>query len=288
MLVSRPVWRRRLRRSTRSRNAVVVFPFVPVTAATGSSALGSPKKGTAACGIAARTSGTTSCGRSTASGRSTTSATAPPSAAADAYECPSACAPADAEEERSRADGAGVVGEVADLHRRPGDLLRVDDLTRPERRDEALEGSSRIESSRRCDAPGRRRPATRRDGGRGAREPRRRESRSARGGRGWRCSRGRSRSGSSRSPAASERRINSSRSALPTPRPRAVSATYTELSATPAYTQRPDTGESAAQPITSPASTATSRKSAMCAASQASHDGTSVSKVAFPVAMPSA
>ena len=47
-----------------SRNAVVVFPFVPVTAATSSVSDGRPKNSAAAGPIAARTLGTTSCGTS--------------------------------------------------------------------------------------------------------------------------------------------------------------------------------------------------------------------------------
>ena len=45
-----------------SRYVVVVLPAVPVTAATSSSRLGSPKNATAAGAIAWRASGTTSCG----------------------------------------------------------------------------------------------------------------------------------------------------------------------------------------------------------------------------------
>ena len=44
------------------RNAVVVFPLVPVTPATSSSRVGSPKKTSAAVAIAARADGTTSWG----------------------------------------------------------------------------------------------------------------------------------------------------------------------------------------------------------------------------------
>ena len=41
---------------------MVVLPFVPVTPATTSSSLGRPKNSSAAAAIAARASGTTSCG----------------------------------------------------------------------------------------------------------------------------------------------------------------------------------------------------------------------------------
>ena len=60
---------------------MVVFPFVPVTAATSSSRVGSPKNTFAAGAIAARASETTSCGTGSGSGRSTTSAAAPRSTA---------------------------------------------------------------------------------------------------------------------------------------------------------------------------------------------------------------
>ena len=76
-----------------SRNAVVVFPFVPVTAATRSSRDGLPKKRDAATGIAARTSGTKSCGSGRSSGWSTTKAAAPSAAAVAAKACPSAFRP---------------------------------------------------------------------------------------------------------------------------------------------------------------------------------------------------
>jgi len=76
-----------------TRNAVVVFPFVPVAAMTSSSCDGASKKSVAADGIARRTLGTTSCGTATSTGRSTTSATAPASTAARAKACPSAFAP---------------------------------------------------------------------------------------------------------------------------------------------------------------------------------------------------
>ena len=51
----------------------MVFPFVPVTPASSSSFVGSPKKTSAATAIDSRVDGTTSCGTSTSSSRSTTS-----------------------------------------------------------------------------------------------------------------------------------------------------------------------------------------------------------------------
>ena len=74
-------------------NAVVVFPFVPVTATTSSSPEGAPKKTDAASGIARRTLGTTNCVTRASSGRSTTSATAPRSTASAARSWPSTFAP---------------------------------------------------------------------------------------------------------------------------------------------------------------------------------------------------
>ena len=69
------------------------MPFVPVTPATSSSFVGSPKKVSAATAIAARASATTSCGTGRPTSRSTTSAAAPRSTASPAKSCPSACAP---------------------------------------------------------------------------------------------------------------------------------------------------------------------------------------------------
>ena len=87
---------------------------------------------------------------------------------------------------------------------------------------------------------------------------------------------------------SSDARHMASSSARPTPRPRAADATYTLSSATPAYTARRETGESAHQPITAPeASRATSLGAGRCAASKSSQPGTSVWNVAWPVAMPS-
>ena len=89
MLVSNPGRRPASRRIACSRNAVVVLPVVPVTAATSSSRLGSPKNSTAAGAIARRESATTTCGAGRSSARSTTSATAPRFNASSARSCPS-------------------------------------------------------------------------------------------------------------------------------------------------------------------------------------------------------
>ena len=56
---------------------MVVLPFVPVTPATSSSRVGSPKNTSAAVAIAAREDGTTSWGTSGSTARSTTRTTAP-------------------------------------------------------------------------------------------------------------------------------------------------------------------------------------------------------------------
>ncbi len=77
----------------RSRNAVVVFPFVPVTPASSSSFVGSPKKMSAATAIDSRVDGTRSCGTSTSSRRSTTTAAAPRSIASHARSWPSTRSP---------------------------------------------------------------------------------------------------------------------------------------------------------------------------------------------------
>ena len=93
MFVRRPGPRPAALRIAWMRYAVVVFPAVPVTAATSSSRLGSPKNATAARAIARRVSATTSCGSGRSSSRSTTSAAAPCAAASGASRCPSACRP---------------------------------------------------------------------------------------------------------------------------------------------------------------------------------------------------
>ena len=69
--------------------AVVVFPFVPVTAAISSSSAGRPKNTGAASAIASLESATTTCGTRDATGCSTTSAAAPASIARPASSCPS-------------------------------------------------------------------------------------------------------------------------------------------------------------------------------------------------------
>ena len=87
----------------RSRNAVVVFPFVPVTPASSSSFVGSPKKTSAATAIDSRDDGTRSCGTSTSSGRSTTSADRAALDRLPGEVVPVDSLAADAEEERARA-----------------------------------------------------------------------------------------------------------------------------------------------------------------------------------------
>ena len=90
---SSPVWMPAASRISRTRNAVVVLPLVPVMPTTRSSAVGSSWKRAAAGPIAARTSGTTISGTPRPSGRSTTSATAPRSTASGAKSWPSAVKP---------------------------------------------------------------------------------------------------------------------------------------------------------------------------------------------------
>ena len=72
---------------------MVVFPFVPVTPTTLSSAVGSPWKVAASGAIAARASATLTSGTPSSSGRSTTSAEAPASTAAGANSWPSLLRP---------------------------------------------------------------------------------------------------------------------------------------------------------------------------------------------------
>ena len=84
---------RRPSRIACSRNAVVVLPFVPVTPATSSSRVGSPKKTSAAVAIAARATARRAAeppARRRARRRATT---APRSTASPAKSCPSACSP---------------------------------------------------------------------------------------------------------------------------------------------------------------------------------------------------
>ena len=80
-------------RISRTRKAVVVLPFVPVTPTTRSSAVGSPENRAASGAIAARASATTTCGTASSSSRSTTSAAAPASTASAANSCPSTFSP---------------------------------------------------------------------------------------------------------------------------------------------------------------------------------------------------
>ncbi len=88
-------------------------------------------------------------------------------------------------------------------------------------------------------------------------------------------------------PARSDASTSAESSRPPTPCPRAPSPTYTLTSPTPPYTQRDVTGLRAAHPRRRSRCRATSRQSARWVSSQCSHSGTSVSKVARPVASPS-
>lgn len=89
-------------------------------------------------------------------------------------------------------------------------------------------------------------------------------------------------------PASSDPLTRASSSAPPTPRPCAAGSTYTDTSATPPYTHRPDTALSAAQPTTRPPLSATSRGSGRWSSSHASQPGTPVSNVATPLSIPAA
>ncbi len=90
---SRPVWTPAASSTPRSRNALVVLPFVPVIPATRSSWVGSPLKRAAIGAIAARESATTTSGTPRPSGRSTTRAAAPASTTWAAKSCPSLFSP---------------------------------------------------------------------------------------------------------------------------------------------------------------------------------------------------
>ncbi len=79
--------------TSRSRNAVVVLPLVPVIPASRSSAVGSPQNRAAIGAIAARASATLTWGTGSSSSRSTTRAAAPASTAAGANSWPSRVAP---------------------------------------------------------------------------------------------------------------------------------------------------------------------------------------------------
>ncbi len=86
---SSPVGRPPSSSSARTRNAVVVFPLVPVIPTVWSEAVGSPKKRAATGAIAARAEDTRTSGTPRPNVRSTTSATAPRSIAAGAKSWPS-------------------------------------------------------------------------------------------------------------------------------------------------------------------------------------------------------
>ncbi len=90
---SSPDWMPAASRISRTRNAVVVLPLVPVTPSTRSSAVGSLQNRAASGAIAARASATTTWGTWTSSSRSTTSAAAPAAAAAGPNSCPSTFSP---------------------------------------------------------------------------------------------------------------------------------------------------------------------------------------------------
>ena len=115
----------RRRGSTRSRNAVVVFPFVPVTPASSSSFVGSPKKTSAATAIDSRVDGTSELRHVDVEhaldhdgGRATLDRLPREVVPVDALA-------ANAEEERTRRDAPGVVREIADRDRpAPGHLAR--------------------------------------------------------------------------------------------------------------------------------------------------------------------
>ena len=90
---SRPVWIPAATSSSRTMKHVVVFPFVPVTPAMRSVAVGSPWKRAAAGAMAARTSATTTSGTPSPSSWSTTSAEAPRAIASGAKSWPSRVKP---------------------------------------------------------------------------------------------------------------------------------------------------------------------------------------------------
>ena len=120
----------------------------------------------------------------------------------------------------------------------------------------------------------------------GDRSPRSR--RSGAGGRSRR-SRERSRSRSSRLRLPPSRRSTPRGVLAADPVPAGVGG-HVDVFTTPARHRRggSEQGETATQPTTRPSSEATNRWSARCEESQLSQVGTSVSKVAFPVAIPSA
>jgi len=74
-------------------------------------------------------------------------------------------------------------------------------------------------------------------------------------------------------PSASLKATSSSKSASPVPLPDCSGSTYTLTSATPAYTQRDETGVNAAQPKTLSSNTATILQVLRCELSHSSQDG---------------
>ena len=89
-----------------------------MTAATSSSRLGSPKKATAAGAIARRESATTSCGTSSVERALDDEGGGAACHGICREVVPVRTRAADAEEERARTDGAGVVSEIRDVHGR--------------------------------------------------------------------------------------------------------------------------------------------------------------------------
>ena len=96
----------------RRRNAVVVLPFVPVTPATSSERVGSPKKTSAATAIAARASSTSSWGTSSSRGARPRAQRPRPRLRAGEL-VPVGARAGNAEEQRARRHAVGVVGEIA-------------------------------------------------------------------------------------------------------------------------------------------------------------------------------
>ena len=88
---------------------------MPVTPATSSSRVGSPKKTSAAVAIAARVDGTTSCGTSGSTARSTTSADGAVLDRLRREVVPVGALAGNGEERRAGGDGARVVREVPHL-----------------------------------------------------------------------------------------------------------------------------------------------------------------------------
>ena len=108
---------------------------MPVTPATSSSRVGSPKKTSAAVAIAARTLGTTSCGTSSSSGVLDDEGDGAGLDRSGGEVVAVDVLAGDAEERGAGSDGTGVVGEVPHLD----GVGAAEDRLRCERGDEALE-----------------------------------------------------------------------------------------------------------------------------------------------------